>query len=481
MFGLDFYPTPKAVIRKMLSGFKPEDIAERTILEPSAGKGDIVEYLADQVKYRSNWNRKPENVYCIESDLELRLVLSGKGYKVIGSDFLTYKKNHLFDLIVMNPPFSQGAAHLLKAWEILNGGDIVCLLNAETVLNPHTKERELLGKIIEENGSYEILGDCFSEAERKTKVNVALVRLHKKAPEVVFDFFEQKTKEKTVSAEEFDGGNLPAMKDTFGNLEIAYDNAREACAEYLKAKSKAVYYLKAAGLSDDEPEKVFEEKTFNEMIDRTKEFAWDSLFTKTKIASVMTQKVRQDFDEFRKTSGGMDFTKENMQSIFETLFQNRGEIMKQCILDAFERMTRYDKKNAVHVEGWKTNDAWKVNQKVIVPWGCRAGFLGKPEIDYRMGWEFSDIEKALCFIAGEQFEGYQSSIYERVHRGGFGFGEWVSSRFFDFKMFKKGTIHLKFNDDRIWQEFNIRAAQYKHWLPDDYNEREKAHEKAAIA
>ena len=41
---VDFYPTPVEVIKTMLLG---EDIFNKVILEPSAGKGDIVDYLKE--------------------------------------------------------------------------------------------------------------------------------------------------------------------------------------------------------------------------------------------------------------------------------------------------------------------------------------------------------------------------------------------------------------------------------------------------
>ena len=40
----DFYPTPKEVIAQMLLG---ENIVGKTVLEPSAGKGNIVDYLKE--------------------------------------------------------------------------------------------------------------------------------------------------------------------------------------------------------------------------------------------------------------------------------------------------------------------------------------------------------------------------------------------------------------------------------------------------
>lgn len=42
MFNKDFYPTPPEIIDYMLSGL---DIQDRVILEPSAGKGNIVDAL----------------------------------------------------------------------------------------------------------------------------------------------------------------------------------------------------------------------------------------------------------------------------------------------------------------------------------------------------------------------------------------------------------------------------------------------------
>lgn len=42
MFGKDFYPTPKSVIEMMVGAV---DVCNKIVLEPSAGKGNIVDYL----------------------------------------------------------------------------------------------------------------------------------------------------------------------------------------------------------------------------------------------------------------------------------------------------------------------------------------------------------------------------------------------------------------------------------------------------
>ena len=67
MFDKNFYPTPKKVIKKMLEQYTEEGgnelrLSGKVILEPSAGKGDILDYIEDNTYYC-----KPEKIYCIGS------------------------------------------------------------------------------------------------------------------------------------------------------------------------------------------------------------------------------------------------------------------------------------------------------------------------------------------------------------------------------------------------------------------------------
>ena len=183
MFNADFYPTPRSVAEKMLAPFDSKRLLSAKILEPSAGKGDIAEAIASRMACGMAFSRVEHfrgSIHCIELEPELRATLSGMGYRVVGDDFLAFQPDgERYDLIVMNPPFSTADKHLLHAWDILRGGDIACLLPAAMLNNQHTSSRRLLATIIEENGSVENLGPCFEDAERKTNVDVVLIRLHK--------------------------------------------------------------------------------------------------------------------------------------------------------------------------------------------------------------------------------------------------------------------------------------------------------------
>jgi len=79
----------------------------------------------------------------------------------------------------MNPPFSNGAAHLLKALDLQkNGGAIACVLNAETIRNPYTNERKVLCKKLEElNASIEYMQGAFISSEHPTGVEIAIIKV----------------------------------------------------------------------------------------------------------------------------------------------------------------------------------------------------------------------------------------------------------------------------------------------------------------
>lgn len=93
----------------------------------------------------------------------------------------------------MNPPFADGDAHLLKAIEIQrrSGGMIRCILNAETIHNPHTNRRRfLLRKLTELEAEIEYSEGAFSDSERRTDVEVALIKINIPAPKresTIFD------------------------------------------------------------------------------------------------------------------------------------------------------------------------------------------------------------------------------------------------------------------------------------------------------
>jgi len=165
----DFYPTPDEVIEIMIEG---EVLNNKIVLEPSAGKGNIIDFLLlNGVK----------SVLACENNKDLREILKSK-CKLVGEDFLSLTSDVIshIDYIIMNPPFTADEKHILHAYSIAPAGcNIIALCNSSTIQNPFSKSRKELVSIIETYGSYKELGSCFDNSERKTGVNVTLIKLQK--------------------------------------------------------------------------------------------------------------------------------------------------------------------------------------------------------------------------------------------------------------------------------------------------------------
>src|SRR5260221_5644913 len=104
MFTEEFYPTPPHVIGLMLDG---ETIEGKTILEPQAGKGDIVDYLL---------NHQAGQILAVEPHPHLRTILARK-CQLIGSDFLNTSSEDIspVPLNVMKPPIRADIKHIYHA------------------------------------------------------------------------------------------------------------------------------------------------------------------------------------------------------------------------------------------------------------------------------------------------------------------------------------------------------------------------------
>jgi hypothetical protein len=481
MFDPEFFPTPGAIAMKMLGPYLPRMHWRRDqsvdpivcILEPSAGKGDIL----DAIRSWGGPHYTGPKLLTIEQNPELVGVLHSKNYRVIGRDFLAYQPEDRIDLILMNPPFSVGARHLLHAWNILDRGDIACLLNAETIRNPWTEERKLLVSIIEDHGSVEYLGPAFKRSERPTDVEVALVRLRKdQAKRSALDFEFAAPAGEDEALPEFaaaDTGSAVMRPDQMGALIRQYEMAKSAFVDYLKARESIAFFCQ--GVCGDRAMEIAadacggggrsgireKEAAFEKFKDEIRLKFWEHILEKVGMEKYLTADLRKKFGEYVQQQGAMALTKENISQVLETIMLNSKGIMQQAVVAVFDLFTAYHKENRCHVEGWKTNDSWKVNRKVILP-GYVAFEFGRFRESYWRNDEFNDIDRAMCYLDGKRIEDIRT-IRQAFDPNS---GE-AESTFFRMRYFKKGTIHLEFKDEALWTRFNVAACEGKGWLGHD--------------
>jgi len=174
---------------------------------------------------------------------------------------------------------------------------------------------------------------------------------------------------------------------------------------------------------------------------------WNSLFSKTKINNLVTSEVKRDLELFQEKSVKLEFNQQNVYTVFESLSRSQETIAYKAITRAYDRMTR-EHKNRDGKYGFKTNEQFKVGDKVVLSWFSED--------------LVNDIEKALCILTGKNWQDIKKMrdaltfyhIVDSPHTG-----QWMDSEFFSVKQFKKGSLHLKWKDSKIKDLFNKTACQ----------------------
>lgn len=510
-----FFPTPIATIRKMVefSGYKPGN--NSTILDPNGGSGAILDYIKDLNTSQYN-NAQTKNYFTLEINADLKYTLQGKGYKVLGYDFLEYDEPTEFDFILMNPPFSNGDTHVLKAYNHLsNGGTLVALLNAQTIRNPFSKNRNNLINLIckslndsskggyinyTENNLQDILkqlefmgrlkwlGSCFSQAERPTNVEVVMIKLTKPKASFKFDFSEINFDLDEEAKNARYNPNTIVSKDVVRDLVARYNAAKKILLDRYDAQQKLNFYMQ--GINSpvygsveqkskyDRTDKPLENSVkLNEQLLYLKSCFWNTVFTKTEIGNKATSNFKKKFEQFTQQQASIAFTEENVKEVLYLFISNMGDMMKDCVIEVFDKATSYHEKNTIHHEGWKTNKSWKLNKRIILPNGIRfdAKCLNSFAINHYQDDFLFDLDKVMFYLSGKQLPDnlfiYPGSTYSTIRsfcenhkKEGVHYSTEFENEFFKFRIFKKGTLHIDFKDLKILEQINRIASEGKNWI-----------------
>lgn len=481
MFDSEFFPTPHHVIDMM--GI---DCYDKVVLEPQAGSGNIVEWL--------NLNGARE-VLAVEQNEKLRSML--RGCSVIEENSFNLKAEDIshVQLIVMNPPFSNAASHILHLWNIApEGCELISLCNYETLNKQYYGRNRELANVVDSYGEGLNLGSVFAQAERTTNVEIGLVRLFKPVVSETADL---------------DGFYLDMDEHAGGGGIMRYDEIRAVVQNYVGAV-RAFEKVAEAGKELNRytqtkfgnrefsfgSEIAFQATSRGEGITNKHAFArafqrkcWQFIFDIVGIEKYVTRGVMADINKFIDSRKNYPFTVKNVYRMLEIIVGTRGETMQRAIVEAVDNFTKHTHENRYGVEGWKTNEGHLLNQKFIIPYIADVRWSGNSRLSIRQGKYYSkaleDLVKALCFVTGKRYEAIpdirtascvkgEDGMYsdrngilrERPDYSSNGFdafepNKWYDWGFFQFKVFKKGTGHFKFKSLDDWGQLNRAYAKAK--------------------
>lgn len=528
-----FYPTPPGLADTLLEGIDFYKI--KTILEPEAGRGDLIRAIGRKlITLRSECGPDIDMIeidpalrgilqqdFCNGVDYynlvrECRAAMDDKERKIpptaaekavydelyamyriskgevhiVFDDFLQYDGQKKYDLILMNPPFQDGELHLLKAISMQEryGGMIRCVLNAETIRNPYSKRRiALLDKLNALNAEISFRDGAFSNAERQTDVSVAIIKLDIPAPVLTSRFFEhfQKAEEAKLQEEQpTEVAHTDIIKAITAQYRVEVNAGISLIREYEALKpyildsiqenrySKPNIELKVNARGSTLAELV------NSYIKGVRMKYWTALFKREDIIGQFTSNLQNEYAERVKEMAAYDFDEYNIHRLLEEMNSKMVSAVKETIVALFETLTvdhhwsNEFTKNTHYFNGWATNKAHFVNEKVILP--CYGVFPS-----YKYSWEtdafkvyeahkaLADIEKVLNYLDGNMTA--DVDLYATLQRASTaGVTRNIPCKYFDVTFYKKGTMHIKFTNKALLDRFNIYCCREKNWLPPTY-------------
>lgn len=391
-----FYPTPPDLAEKMLDLIDWDKTF--TILEPSAGKGNIVDAILQKAYYR-RYNRYSNNsgvsVDCIEIDPDLRGILRykyGSGQMeelrekirsfdniseygdspeskqlkalkneerilestpviVVSDDFLRFTTYKRYDAIVMNPPFANGDEHLLHALSLQqNGGKVICLLNAETLKNPFTNKRKALKtKLDQYEAKVRYIQNAFSFAERGTDVEIALIEVEiprKEEKSFIYEGLKkaQDAKTETKDAQELTAGDFLEQIVQQFNFEVKCTvrliREYEAMKPYMlssfeEGTKDAILTL---SLSKDE-KNYFQVCDINKYLRIVRMKYWRALFKNKQFTGALTENLYEKFYNMLESMCNYDFTLFNIRAFQQKMLGDLTQGVSDTILQLFDKLS----------------------------------------------------------------------------------------------------------------------------------------------
>lgn len=415
--------------------------------------------------------------------------------RVVHDDFMTFQTSKIYDLIVMNPPFKTGVDHVLKAIEMQTrcGGDVWAVLNANSLTNAYSNKRELLLKLIEEyEGEVQYIANGFSDSERKTDVQVAVIKISIPKVDPTSDIYEtlNKAKEEKFN-DEFEQCEELADKNFIKSILLQYNMEIEASAKLIKEYfglqqflSKelgefrgCILHMTIQGEQQSSTTGQYA-SLLNTAIIQIRSKYWKGMFSSPQFMGRMPSSVKNKYMDMIDTLKDYDFTEFNINKLSMEMVSSFRFSVDDTIMDLFEDLTKtysyhsdIANKNRHLFNGWKTNQAHKVGKKVIQPVNMFSQYYyGSGSFDFRKASSFlEDLERALNYITGTN---ESVNLYDTMKEySENGVTKNIQLKYFSVTFYKKGTIHIAFTDLELLDRFNIYCCGRKGWLPPSYGKK----------
>ena len=191
---------------------------------------------------------------------------------------------------------------------------------------------------------------------------------------------------------------------------------------------------------------------------------WEKFINETDFKSKLPSKLKNDFSYNMERQADIPFTIENCRYFYENIMSSIPKSYEQTVAEVFDKLTsKYSysyaswNKNIHMYSGWKTNNAYMIKGKNIIPCYLEYSYQCVPDV-------LKDLTIIFNNLTGKKFILDTDVIRKKIQSC----EKNIDGEFFYLDVYQKGTIHIKYKDENLLKQFNILAGKGKNWLPDDF-------------
>jgi len=486
----EWYPTKNEIIKRLFKDLRNNN-SHYSILDIGAGNGKVLNKLEEYGKEPDKHNNTISfKKYAIEKS-KILVNEMDKSIFIIGSNF--YEQTLIdknIDLIFCNPPYSEFELWAIKIIKEANSKIIYLVLPERWVNN-----KEIEQVIKQRKAKYKILGKFdFLDAEdrpARAKVNLIKIKLENDYRygnsdlytdpfdiwfNTSFKFQAQQKKEYDYTTESNNRDHLKSIikKDNLINeLVTLYDSDFKLLIDNYKSIEK----LDQSIFKELKIDLNSIKESLKLRISGLKNLYWKELFDNLdKITEKLTTKSRENLLGTLIENTNIDFSENNIYCIVIWSIKNANEYYDKQLKDFY--LTLADKQNIIN---------YKSNKRIIEDdWRYVKSDNSHYSLDYRiiinkynfieLGYDGENrgINRDSIFFIQDIFTiarnlnidveyfNHKDYIWEYGKQQTF-FYKDTNEIFMELRPYKKGTVHIKFNQKFI-KKLNIEAARLNNWI-----------------
>ncbi len=177
--------------------------------------------------------------------------------------------------------------------------------------------------------------------------------------------------------------------------------------------------------------------------------SWREIIKKTGLYDAITPKRREEIDKQIEEDKMPPLTVESLHEIVGQLVEKGPELMTESIRATFEILTPRREK-------YKTNSAFMVGKKAILPGVLQPGYAGSMRVSRWRGCDSSvqTVDRSFHLLDGKGVPHYPNDLLTKIEEACHQNSQFVETDYFKCGLYRNGNLHIEFKRLDLVEKLN---------------------------